>query len=486
MVCFEFLSINKLIFQSQDLKFKLINLSENSSFILENIREEKTERILALDEDKIALVYLDNIEIYCISTNSLLFSLSNKHIFNYDPYSDYLYLGNTGSLQILIMAKDHFIAQKYQESLGYYTLMEASNEIIIRKINDKPQILARHGEDVFFYSFKTETTEEPSLEIKEESPAKPNKKPKKFGQDPIKFETKQINPKEIISPIVLALNKGFDEIIRKIDKTITPSNINNLVTKTIQTTFDQKIEGSAQKNLAQSTVSSALRYEFQTSLIPVIQQQLSENFNKISVLFEESLKNTADYNNKSAAKAISLDVHMKNAIENIANSTLKIEKEYASQLKKITESEGKLIENFDSRKQEDIIIQKVSDSKIDALKLDIDIKLRNHEFEAAFVTVLKEKKPDLLFSVLDVINPKAFCNSRVLSESITKQLFYELIENIENDNEFKDIFIWVEELGKAMNIPANEVSRLIIRLLDLNERKPKMREVIKIFTMRLA
>ena len=167
MVCFEFLSINKLIFQSQDLKFKLINLSENSSFILENIREEKTERILALDEDKIALVYLDNIEIYCISTNSLLFSLSNKHIFNYDPYSDYLYLGNTGSLQILIMAKDHFIAQKYQESLGYYTLMEASNEIIIRKINDKPQILARHGEDVFFYSFKTETTEEPSLEIKE-------------------------------------------------------------------------------------------------------------------------------------------------------------------------------------------------------------------------------------------------------------------------------------------------------------------------------
>ena len=73
-----------------------------------------------------------------------------------------------------------------------------------------------------------------------------------------------------------------------------------------------------------------------------------------------------------------------------------------------------------------------------------------------------------------------------MNESLVKQLFYQLIENIERDIEFKEIYVWVEELGKGMIIPSNEVSRLIVRLFELTERKPKMREAIKIFTTRLT
>ena len=91
-----------------------------------------------------------------------------------------------------------------------------------------------------------------------------------------------------------------------------------------------------------------------------------------------------------------------------------------------------------------------------------------------------------MYSVLDVINPKIFSSSRLINESIIKQLFYQLLENVENDNEFKDIYIWLEELGKAMIIPSNEVNRLIVRLFELTEKKQKLREVIKIFTSRLA
>ncbi|OMJ88154.1 hypothetical protein SteCoe_9973 [Stentor coeruleus] len=487
LMCFEFVSSNKVIFQSQDFKCKLMKISENSSIPLEGIKEDKLEKIVALDEDKIALAYIDGINIYSINFLSIVFTLGVKQIFQYDPRSDYLYLGNPGSLQVLIITKDNFISQKYQECAAYFTLMEACSDIVVRKKNDKPQAVARHGDDVFFYTFRSDhQAEEPLAEIKEEIPiVKPKKKSKKNMVE-IKQEAKQINPKEIINPIIMNVNKSFEEMIKKVEKTVSPHTINSLVTKTIQSALDQKIEVGAQKTLVQNTVNQSLRYEFQTFLIPMIQQQINENFTKMSSLFQESLKQSSEANSRAAAKATSLDTHMKNAIDNITNTTVKLEKEYLIQMKKINESEIKLLESLESKRQDDIIINKTGDSRLENLKRDIDNKLRNHDFESALSTVLKEKNTSFLYSVLEVINPKIMCSSRLISEGLLKQLFYELIDNIEKDNDFKDIYMWLEELGRVMNVPQGEISKMIVKLFDYSERKPKIRELIKIFTMRLA
>jgi hypothetical protein len=486
LLVFDFINPNKLVYYTTESNLKLVNVIENTLTTLEEKKEEKIDKIIALDEDKIALVCNESISIYSIGSTGVILFLSNKKNFDYDPYSDYLFISNTGSLQVMIITKENFLIQQYQDCVSYITLMEASNVVIIRKKDNKPQAIVRHADDIFYYYFKSEAPEEPLNEIKFDfSSPRPKKNSKKSPKES-KFETKQINPKEIAAPIVATLTKNFDEIIRKIEKSLAPQTLSNLVNKTVQSTFDQKTEALNQKNLIQTTISQSLRYEFQNSLIPAIQQQLSDSFNKISVQFQESLKISSESNNKSAAKSSSLDVHMKAAIENISNATSKIEKEYASQLKKINEAEAKITKNFESRKQDEIIIQRVSDSRLDSLKLDIELKLRNHDFEGAVVGILKEKKPGFLHSVLDVMNPKVLCNSRFLTDPTTKQLFYELIDHIETENEFKDIYIWVEELGKSMNIPASEVSRLLVRLFDLSEKKPKMREVVKIFTMRLA
>ncbi|OMJ92095.1 hypothetical protein SteCoe_5192 [Stentor coeruleus] len=487
LVCFEFVTGNKVIYQGQDFKCKLMKISENSTVSLEGIKEEKIEKIVALDEDKVALGYIDGIHIYSINLLSIVFTLGVKQIFQYDPRSDYLYLGNPGSLQVLIITKDNFISQKYQECVAYFTLMEACSDIVVRKKNDKPQAVARHGDDVFFYTFRSDhQTEEPLAEIKEEIPVvKPKKKFKKPVVE-VKQETKQINPKEIINPIIMNVNKSFEEMIKKVEKTVSPHTINSLVTKTIQSALDQKIEVATQKTLVQNTVNQSLRYEFQTFLIPMIQQQLNESFTKMSSLFQESLKQSSEANNRAAAKASSLDAHMKNAIDNITNTTGKLEKEYIIQMKKINESENKLLESLESKKQDEIIISKSGDSRLENLKRDIDSKLRNHDFESAISTVLKEKNLSFLYSVLEVINPKIMCSSRVISEGLLKQLFYELIDNIEKDTDFGGFYIWVEELGRVMNVPQGEISRMIVKLFDYSERKPKIRELIKIFSMRLA
>ena len=483
---FEFLSPNKIVFQASDLKCKVMDLSENSVALLD-IKEEKIDKIIALDEDKIALVYGETIVVYIISTGTSIFVRNNKQIFGYDPSSDYVYLGNTGSLQVLLFTKESFVTQRSQEYLACFTLMEACSEFVVRKKNERPQAVARHGDDVFLYTFKGEPPEEPMAEIKEEfSPPRLKTKIKKALPEFTKIEPKQINPKEITTPVISALNKNFDEIMRKIEKSISPHTVNTLVNKTIQSTFDSKLDGNTQKALVQNTITQALRFEFQTSLIPMVQQQLSDSFGKITALFQESLKNSSEYNNKSAAKAVSLDTHMKNAIENISNATCRIEKEYSNQLKKISETEVKLLESVEFKKQDEITVHKASDSRIDALKRDIDLKLRSYDFEGAISRVMKENNSSYLYSVLNAINPKIFCSSRVMNESLVKQLFYQLIENIERDIEFREIYVWAEELGKAMIIPTNEVSRLIVRLFELNERKPKMREVIKVFTMRLT
>ena len=190
-----------------------MNFSENSSIVLESIKEEKIDRIVSLDEDKLALVVADTISIYCISSDSIILLLTNKQVFDYDPCIDYMYLRNSGSLQVLVITKDNLIMQRYQECVAYFTLMEACSELFIRKKNDKPQAVARHGEDIFLYEFKNEHVEEPLSEIKEEStPSKPKKRSRNKIQESLKLEAKQINPKEIIIPIVNNLNKNFDEI----------------------------------------------------------------------------------------------------------------------------------------------------------------------------------------------------------------------------------------------------------------------------------
>ena len=485
---FEFLSPSLLILQTSDFKCKVMDLSE-SSIVLLDIKEEKIDKIISLDEDKIVVVYGESIAVYVISARTTMFVRNNKQIFGYDPISDYVYLANTGSLQVLVFTKDSFVAQRGQECLACFTLMEACSDFTIRKKEERPQAVVRHGEDLFLYTLKGEAIEEPLVEIKEELNLPKLKKKNKINnpiENFVKIEAKQINPKEITGPVIAALNKNFDEVLRKIEKTVSPHTVNTLVSKTIQSTFDSKLDGNTQKALVQNTITQALRFEFQTSLIPVVQQQLAESFGKITALFQESLKSASDYNNKSAAKAASLDTHMKNAIENITSTTCRIEKEYSNQLKKISETEVKLLESAEFRKQDEIVVSKASDTRIEALKRDIDLKLRSYDFEGAISRVLKENNSSYLYSVLNAINPKIFCSSRVMNESLVKQLFYQLIENIERDIEFKEIYVWVEELGKGMIIPSNEVSRLIVRLFELTERKPKMREAIKIFTTRLT
>ena len=476
--CFEFNGSNSLIFQDTELKCKIFNFVEGTSANIESAKEEKVQKIVPFDDDRFALWFSDGISVLSL-LNGVLFTLGIKQIFHYDIKSEYVYFANPGSLQVLIISKDNFLAQKYQDCLAYFTLMESCSSMFVRKKSEKPQVVARHGDDVFFYTFKSESqSEEPLQEIKD-SPLKSNSKKSE------NLTQKSVNPKEIISPIVTTLNRGMDEVIKKVEKTFLPHSLNNIVNKTIQTTLEQKFDASAQKNMIQSTLSQSLRFEFQATLIPMIQQQLNENFNKLSIMFQESLKSSSDFNNRSAAKAASLEVHMKNAIDNIVNTTSKLEKEYNNQLKKINESESKFSENFEPRRQDDLIMPRLLDSKTEALKREIDLKLKSQDFEGAISSVLREKNVGMLFKVLEVMNPKTLCSSRIIREPLLKQLFYELIDNVEREGEFKDYYLWTEEIVKNMNLK-EEATQLIVKLFNISEKKPKIREIIKIITMKIS
>lgn len=482
-VCFEFSAENSIVFQDSEFKCRILSVEDsNNPVSVPCGKNEKIEKIVVFDKEKFAFKFSESIEVVSLSSG-IMFSLGHKQIFEYDIKSDYVYLGNPGSLQVLIISKENFIGQKYQDCVAYFTLMESCSQIIIRKKNDKPQVVARHGDDIFFYTFRTEVqTEEPLPEIKEFSPPKASVKAKKPAE---RSQPKLINPKEIISPIVNALNKNLEDCVKRVEKSISPHNLNTLVTKTIQSTLEQKIDAASQKSIIQSTLTQSLRYEFQSSLIPVIQQQLNENFLKISSLFQESIKTSSDYNNRSSAKTSSLESHMKNAIDNISNTTSRLEKEYLAEIKKINEIESRLSESFEPKKQEDLIIVKSVNSKTEALKKDIDQKLRNLDFEGAITTVLREKNPGYLFKVLEMLNPKSLCSSRIIREPLLKQLFYELIDNVEKDLEFKEFYVWTEEIVKNMNLK-EEATQLIVKLFNISEKKPKIREIIKIITMKIG
>jgi hypothetical protein len=472
---FEFSGPNSFIFQDSDLKCKIFNFSESSCQTIETGRSEKLQKVFPLDEEKFAFQFNDSILVLSLASGPL-FTLGLKQIFEFDLRSEFVYFANPGSLQVLIISKDNFLAQRYQDCLAYFTLMESCSSLFVRKKADKPQVVARHGDDVFFYTFKNEAqAEEPLQEIKEG---------KVTGKKNEKTPAKSLNPKEIIAPVVAALNRGMDEVVKKVEKTVSPHSLNNVVTKTIQSTLEQKYDSTGQKNMVQSTLAQSLRFEFQSTLIPLIQQQLNENFNKLSVIFQESLKNSSDFNNRSAAKATSLEVHMKNAIENIVNTTNKLEKEYNNQVKKINESEVRLSESFEPKRHEELVLPRTSDSKTENLKREIDQKLKSLDFEGAVSAVLREKNVALLFKVLEVINPKSLCGSRIIREPLLKQLFYELIENVERDGEFRDYYLWIEEIVKNMNLK-EEATQLIVKLFNISEKKPRIREIIKIVTAKI-
>ena len=482
IISFEFNSPNSIVFQDSELKCKLLNFSDGSSVGVDCGKTEPVEKIVVFDQETFGFKFSESIVMVSL-TAGILFNLGHKQIFEYDVKCDYVYLGNPGSLQVLIISKENFIGQKYQDCVAYFTLMESSSQIVVRKKNDKPQVVARHGDDIFFYTFRTEIqTEEPLPEIKEFSPPKTAGKTKKPTEKP---NPKLINPKDIVTPIVNTLNKNLEDCVRKVEKTVSPHALNTLVTKTIQSTLEQKLDTSTQKSMVQSTLTQVLRYEFQTTLIPVIQQQLNENFTKIAALFQESLKSSSDHNNRSAAKTASLESHMKSAIDNIAHTTSRLEKEYLAEVKKINESEARLNESFEPRRQEEFIIPKSVNSKTDALKKEIDQKLKNMDFEGAISTVLREKNPGYLFKVLEVLNAKSLCSSRIIREPLLKQLFYELIDNVDKDSEFRDFYVWTEEIVKNMNLK-EEATQLIVKLFNISEKKPKIREIIKIITMKIG
>lgn len=501
---------------------KICDLYSNSEQIISNSTFEDVNDVIFIDRDTISVISSSNVTI-CARSPAFEQVTYEKSVFLYDQLSDIGLFADIGSSQVTLFTKESIISQKYDETLDLALKANLNQIDIVYKDAAKRsiEIIAIHEDEVYKYPiiFSPESdVEEKELEVpeikeeikipekQEEQKSLGNKRKDKKAKSPGKKNPKNkapteisefkppeppkpvAPPKDMVTPIISCLNKRFDDLMRRLETTLSEKTLSQVISKHLQVSYDGRGQDqvSALKNALQSFVFQAFGNEFRTVLIPIFERDINENFKNMFFLLQETLRQSAERNTREEAKSQSLNAHMKNTVEGLNNLSKKLGKVAFKQLKRVEELEVVLVEKAAAVQPSTSSVQMPKvDSYISKLKQEIEQYLYNQEFEKAITRLLRENNPSYLFKVLTVCDPRPLIDRDYLSPTTISELFNLLVTCVEQNKEFSDIFLWLEELCKKLPTGSSDLSRILARLCEACDRNPKLRNIMKLYTSRL-
>jgi hypothetical protein len=198
------------------------------------------------------------------------------------------------------------------------------------------------------------------------------------------------------------------------------------------------------------------------------------------MVLEENIRENADRAAKEEAKFISMQTHLKNAIEAMNSIQTKLNKNAFKQLRRVNELEIKLNDRVLESQKNSSVYPSVSESS-SSLKIEVDSLLREGEYEKAISRVLEESNTSNIVSLLKVINPRPLISSNLLSNEVLSKLLESILNCYEN---WPEKMLWVEELCRK--IPLHSISLFYDKIYELSDSNPQFESSYKILRHRLV
>ena len=207
----------EIIFITPEGEVKILNIKEKTQKMIDKVELVEIGPLTCLDSDLLCLQTPYVLKFYSISHQFVNFII-RKTIFRYDPISQFLVFSDYLSAQIVLVAKDVFVNYKLDGEKIEVNLIE--NPLEIEMISNfektKVSIMVRHSQKIYVYPI-----------VKLEKPSE-----KSFSD--LKTSELYVMSKEGVNGIVENLFKKFDELMKKLDKTLLLASGSQNLSKTVQ------------------------------------------------------------------------------------------------------------------------------------------------------------------------------------------------------------------------------------------------------------
>lgn len=369
------------------------------------------------------------------------------------------------------------------------------------KQNSEIDIVVRHEHGILNYNDMLrskslpnpeETKEEVKEEAKEETPLPtPMKEPesnqslakaKKSKRKPKKPEQPKPQPVDTLSPLLKTVHKNFETMMHKMETSLSVQTLSSSIYSSLENCLEKRgtKDSETLKKALTQIMGQVFKDEFRSTIIPQLEAATVTMFRQLYMVLEENIRENADRAAKEEAKFISMQTHLKNAIEAMNSIQTKLNKNAFKQLRRVNELEIKLNDRVLESQKNPSIYPSVSESS-SSLKIEVESLLREGEYEKAISRVLEESNTSHLVSLLRVMNPKPLISSNILSSEVLSKLLESVLNCYEN---WAEKMLWVEELCRK--IPLHSISLFYDKVYELSDSNPQFESSYKILRNRLV
>lgn len=454
----------EIIFITPEGEVKILNIKEKTQKMIDKVELVEIGPLTCLDSDLLCLQTPYVLKFYSISHQFVNFII-RKTIFRYDPISQFLVFSDYLSAQIVLVAKDIFVNYKLDGEKIEVNLIEnpLEIEVISNFEKTKVSIMVRHSQKIYVYPI-----------VKLEKPSE-----KSFSD--LQTSELYVMSKEGVNGIVENLFKKFDELMKKLDKTLLLASGSQNLSKTVQYSLDKKYEeiDLSLKEILLKSIIQSFKSEILNTLVISLETDIKEVLNKFSHYYHDRLKLKIERNLREEEKSKKLASHMKSCVIGFIGLDEQIAKTIKKKTKVLNEFDLKSLENNDKTESQQC-------QQIDLLlnlKWEVDKLLHKKNYEKAIFTVLQENKFELVCGVLDVLNPRPLILNHFLSANCALKLFLFLFSNIDKTQTFPDVYLWLEELVKE--IAYNDIKVFLPKIFEAIYSYPQLNSVAKLCSKKI-
>lgn len=456
----------QLVVLTLEGELKIVNMKEKSENLIGKVGIVDLGPISCLDSDLLCLQTPTELRFYSISSKFPMFVVQ-KTIFRYDFENQYLMFSDFMSKNATLVTKENFLSHRLEGDKYEISLLENPLEIeFVPKgiLGNYFDVLVRHNNRVYLYSLNFKQYRQVDL--------MPN---------PEKYEDIYVFSKDSVNFIMDSLTKRFDELMKKLDKSLAMAGTLQNINRSVQCSIEKKFE-EISLNTTSALYSSLIqnfKTEILSSLVAQLESDLKDILHKFSYFFQDRLKMKVERNNREEEKSKKIAAHMKNCVVGFTNMEDHIRRTLKKKTKVLCDFEIRSLEN-----QEKIEVREEGMNELlFNLKVEVDSLLQQKKFETAICRALQENRFEIVYGVLGVINPKPLIYSHCIGSKTAIKLFTFLLQNIEKAQRYQELYVWLEELVKG--ISCSDIRIILPKIIEASFAYPQLSSLAKLCTKKL-
>lgn len=444
-----------LIVVCMDGEVQIVRIKEKNHVLVDKLEVSEVGGIKCIDSDIFCIQCLSFLKFFSVTDKFRPFII-RKQILKFDPVSGVLLFSDHLSSTATIIPLPVFKVYKYEGIKYEVNLIDTQLELeLIPKTTNKLLDLAvRHNNKVYIYSLtfdKTLGSPNPDL---------------------------YFLSRETLDSVLENLSKRFEEALKKLDRALLLTPILDSTQKSMQYSLDKYSEENSINltSFVYTNLIQSFKLEILSTLTTQLETDLRDILNKFSYSFQDRLKFKLERNTREEERSKKLNVHLKSTIINFMA--------FEDFLKKTISRKNKTLNEFEIKCMENIEVQNAEEETVNAqLKAEIDSLLHKKKFENAISRALQEKKFIVVYNVLQVLNPKPLIEFHCIGSKAAFNLFSMLLNNIQQAENYPDLFVWLEELVRA--ISCSDIQSVFSKIVDESFKFPQMNSLAKICSKKL-